>query len=160
VQVDLTKTVSGSSANAFAIIADVTDWPRIVDLIKSVELLTAGPIRVGTRLREQRILFGHNSTQAMEVANIEPPHRLCFIVEHPILHHELDYLIDGIYGGGCRISLIFRSRPRNQVEHVAHPFMTPFMAITLRDELEQDLSDLAAAASAQDSLERLSQIVQ
>ena len=47
------------------------------------------------------------------------------------------------------MSLIFRSRPGTQVEHAAHPFMTPFMAITLRDELEQDLTDLAAAVSAQ-----------
>jgi hypothetical protein len=27
----------------------------------------------------------------MEVANIKPPHRLRFIVRHPILHYELDY---------------------------------------------------------------------
>jgi hypothetical protein len=121
VQVDLTKTVSGSSTSAFAIVANVTDWPRIIDLIKSVELLTAAPIRVGTQLRAQRILFAHDSAQAMEVADIEPPHRLRFIVNHPILHYELDYLIHGIYGGGCRMSLIFRSRPRTQVEHVAHP---------------------------------------
>jgi hypothetical protein len=76
----------------------------------------------------------------MEVANTEPPHRLRFVVEHSIFHSEFDYLIDGIYGGGCRMSLIFRSRPGTQVEHAAHPFMTPFMAITLRDKLEQDLT--------------------
>jgi hypothetical protein len=93
----------------------------------------------------------------MEVANIEPPHRLRFVVEPSIFHSEFDYLIDGIYGGGCRMSLIFRSRPGTQVEHAAHPFMTPFMAITLRDELEQDLTDLAAAVSAQHSLERSSE---
>jgi Polyketide cyclase / dehydrase and lipid transport len=155
VQVDLAKTASGSSTNAFAIIANVTDWPRIIDMIKGVELLTGGPIRAGSRLREQRV--GDDSTQSMEVANIEPPRRLRFIVEHRIIHYELDYLIDGIYGGECRISLIFRSTPRTQVDHVAHPFMTPFMAIRLRDELEQDLSDFAAAASVQDSLARSSQ---
>ena len=157
-QVDLTKTVSGSSTSAFAIVANVTDWPRIVDLIKSVELLTAGPI----------VVRGHDyvSNGSCSATTARRPWKLqtssrrigfALSSNHPILHYELDYLIDGIYGGGCRMSLIFRSRPRTQVEHVAHPFMTPFMAITLRDELEQDLSDLAAAASVQNSLERSSQ---
>jgi hypothetical protein len=31
----------------------------------------------------------------------------------------------------------------------AEPFMTPFVQIVLRDELEQDLNDFAAAAIAQ-----------
>jgi hypothetical protein len=68
------------------------------------------------------------------VANIKPPHRLRFIVRHPILHNELDYRSMGFKRRTSQKS-DFRSRPGNQVEHATHPFMTPFMATTLRDEL-------------------------
>ncbi len=96
---------------AFATVANVTDWPRIIESIRSVEVLTPGAIRVGTRLREDRIMFGRDSIQEMQVATIEKPHRLRLFVEHPDLHYELDHLIDAVHGGGCRIMLIFRSRP-------------------------------------------------
>ncbi len=151
VQIDLARTVAAQPAVAFATVANLTDWPQIIESVKSVELLTPGPIRAGTRLREDRVTFGRDIMQEMQVATIERLHRLRLFVEHPDLHYELDHLIDAIYGGGCRISLIFRSRPKTPVGHAAHPFMTPLMEITLRDELERDLSDLASADTEQNS---------
>src|SRR3981081_1205546 len=111
VQINLGKTVAAPPAHAFAAISDIVDWPQIISSINSVELLTPGPIRAGTRLRESRVMFGRETTQEMEVATIERPHRLRLFVEDPDVHYELDHLIDGIYGGGCRIMLIFRGRP-------------------------------------------------
>jgi hypothetical protein len=43
--------------------------------------------------------------------------------------------------------LIFRSSPATAAGQVLQPLMSPFMGVTLRDELEQDLSDLATAVS-------------
>ena len=93
-------------------------------------------------------IFGRDITQELEVATFERPHRLRLFAEHPDLHYELDYLIDAIFGGGSRIMLIFRSRPETSVGRALSPFMTPFMGITLRDELERDLVDLASAVGA------------
>jgi hypothetical protein len=151
VQIELAKTVAAQAAAAFATVANVTDWPQIIDSIKRIELLTPGPIRAGTRLREDRIMLGRDITQDMQVATLERPHRLRLFAEHPDLHYELDYLIDAVYGGGCRMMLIFRSRPETSVGRALHPFMTPLMGIALRDELERDLSDLASAVTAQNS---------
>jgi hypothetical protein len=131
---------------------NIVDWPGIIRSIKSIEVLTPGPLRTGTRLREHRSLFGGNRTQELEIAAIERPHRLRLWADDPDLAYELDHMIDAIFGGGCRITLAFRTRPVSQVGRAAQPFMTPFMEIMLRDELEQDVSDLAAAASRQASL--------
>lgn len=150
-QIDLAKTVAAPPAVAFATVANVTDWPQIIDSIRSIEVLTPGPIRVGTRLREDRVIFGRDSVQEMQVATIDRPHRLRLFVEHPDLHYELDHLIDAVHGDGCRIMLIFRSRPASPAGRALHPFMTPLLEITLRDELERDLSDIAAAVTAQNS---------
>jgi hypothetical protein len=94
-------------------------------------------------------MCGRDSVQVMEVATIERPHRFRLVIEHPDLHYEIDHLIDAVHGGGCRMMLIFRSRPETPVGRALHPFMTPFMEITLRDELERDLADLASAVTAQ-----------
>jgi hypothetical protein len=113
-----------SAGTAFAIVANVVDWP-------------AGPIRAGTRLREDRIMFGRDLTQELEID----------YAFWPISHYELDHVIDAVYGGGCRMMPIFRSRPATPTERALQPLMSPFMEITLRDELERDLSDLATAIS-------------
>jgi Polyketide cyclase / dehydrase and lipid transport len=145
VQFELVKRIATQPAAAFAVLADIVEWPQIVAAIRSIEILTPGPIRPGSRLRERRVLFGHEATQELEVETIDRPHRLRLLAEHPHLHYELDYQIDAIFGGGCRFTLVFRSRPDTAPRHTLQPLMTPIMEMTLRDELEQDLNDLAAA---------------
>jgi hypothetical protein len=147
VQIRLSKTVAAQPAEAFAVVANVLDWPDIIQSVKRIELLTPGPLQEGARLREERIMFGRIEKHELEILTIDRPHRLRMLIEHPDLGYELDHLVDGVYGGGCRIMLIVRSRHATSVGHAAQPFIAPFMEITLRDELEQDLSDLAAAIS-------------
>ncbi len=145
VQIDLRRNVAAEPAEACGTVADVMEWPLTIGSVRSVELLTAGPIDEGSQLRVSRFLFGRETTQQLEVASLEPPRRLLLLVEDRDIHFELDHVIDGIFGGGSRVMLIFRSRPKTQVGKGAHPFMSPFMEITLRDELEEDLLDLTNA---------------
>lgn len=146
-QIEVAKTVAARPATAFSILANVVDWPEIISSIRSIEVLTPGPIQTGTRLREDRIMFGAEVTQEVEIATIERPHRLRLLVDHPDLHYELDHLVDAVYGGSSRMMLIFRSSPATAAGRVLQPLMSPFTGVTLRDELEQDLSDLATAVS-------------
>ena len=95
-------------------------------------------------------MFGRDVTQELEIATIERPHRLRLLADHPDLHYELDHVIDAVYGSGCRVMLIFRSRPATPAGRALQFLMSPFMEITLRDELEQDLSDLATAIRRHD----------
>ena len=88
---------------------------------------------------------------AFAVATLERPHRARFFVAHPEIHYELDHLIDAIYGGGCRMTLVFRSRPHTQVGRALHPFLTPTIQILVRDELERDLAELAIDVAASDN---------
>lgn len=150
-QIDLSRTVAARPSAAFDTVADVLNWPLKMSAVLSVELIDGGPIRVGSRLRLVRLLFGRETTLDMEVATLERPHRVRFVVAHPEIHYELDHLIDGIYGGGCRLTLVFRSRPHTDVGRAVHPFLTPLMQILLRDELERDLAELASYVAASDS---------
>src|ERR1700722_6763856 len=110
-QIELAKTVAAQPATAFSILANVVGWPEIISSIRSIEVLTPGPIQTGSRLREDRIMFGAEVTLEVEIATIECPHRLRLLVDHPDLHYELDHLVDAVYGVSCRMMLIFRSSP-------------------------------------------------
>jgi len=48
----------------------------MIGSIKWLELLTPGPIRVGTRIRAQRAMFGRDTTEELEIVEIERPRRL------------------------------------------------------------------------------------
>lgn len=146
-QIALARTVAARRQVAFKTVADVVEWPRIIRSIKSVELLTPGPVRAGTRLREQRILFGHETTEELRIAEIERPRRLRLVAENREIDYELDHLIDSL-GVGSRLMLVFRSRSGTATGRALLSVISPFMEIKLRDELEQDLADLAAAISA------------
>jgi hypothetical protein len=62
------------------------------------------------------------------------------------VRYERDHVIDALHEGS-RLMLIFRIRPDSEQARAAQDFFTPLMQITLRDELERDLFDLAAAAT-------------
>lgn len=127
----------------------MVDSPDVVRSIKRVEIQTLEPIRAGALLRVHRIMFGRNSIQDMTVITIERPRHLHLFVEHPDLHYELDHQIDSVYGGGCRMMLVLRTRPNTPMGRAAELFMTPFVQIVLRDKPEQDLKNFAAEAMAQ-----------
>jgi hypothetical protein len=148
-QIDLTRMAAAPLRRAFATVADVVHWPQILRSTSRVEPLTPGPLRVGTRLRQTRIMFGHEAMVEMEVATLEPPHRLRLVAESRGMHWEFDYLVDAVAGGGTRVMLVFRSRAGDAAGETLQAVMTPAMEIILRDELEQDLEDFAAAAKAQ-----------
>jgi hypothetical protein len=146
-QIELAKTVAAAAGHC---LLDPGVRRRLAgnhQLDQEYRSFDPGPVQTGTRLREDRIMLGAEVTQEVEIATIECPHRLRLLVDHPDLHYELDHLVDAVYGGSCRMMLIFRSSPATAAGRVLQPLMSPFMGVTLRDELEQDLSDLATAVS-------------
>jgi hypothetical protein len=153
-QIVLARTVAARPLMAFETVADILKWPQIIRSIRSVELLTPGPVRAGTRLREQRIMFGHETTEEMRIAEIVRPRRLRLVAENRDINYELDHLIDSL-GIGSRLMLIFRSKSGTSTGRALLSVISPFMEIKLHDELEQDLSDLAAAISAKSPAARL-----
>jgi hypothetical protein len=79
-------------------------------------------------MREDRIMFGAKSTHELEIATLGRPRRLHLLVSHPNLHFELDHLIDGVYGGSCRMMLILRSRPASALEQTLQRSWRPSWA--------------------------------
>ena len=141
-QIEVARTVAARPATVFAAVADIANWPLLIRSVRAIELLTPRPIRVGTRLRQTR---DHETTDELEVVTFERPRRLRHVGETRGMHYELDHLVDAL-SLGSRLMMILRSRPETPTGRGLQDFVAPFMEIKLRGDLEQDLSDLAAAA--------------
>ena len=150
-QIDLARPVAATPALIFATIADITSWPQIIASVTGVELLTPGPIGLGTRLRLERVRFGVATSEELEVATMDRPHRLRLVGEDRGMRYELDHMVDAVFGGGARLMLVFRTRARTSTGRALADFTRTFTEIKLRDELEQDLADLVAAIEARAS---------
>ncbi len=128
-RIELAKTVAAPSTGAFGVVADVVRWPQLIRSVRSVEVLTPGPIRPGSRMRVEHMLFHRNGTHPYEVAAIAPPHRMRLLAQHPDLCYELDHLIDAVHGGGSRLTLAFRSRPETTTGRSLEPLISPLIWI-------------------------------
>ena len=144
-QIEVARNVGARPKAIFAAVVDVVNWPLIIRSVRAVELLTPPPIRVGARLRQTRTMLGREGTDELEVTTIEPPRRFRLAGQLFGMPYELDHVIDAL-SAGSRFMMIFRRR--SPAGRELQDFIAPFMEIELRDELEQDLNDLAAAASA------------
>jgi hypothetical protein len=150
VQITVSRNSAARAPDAFAVVADIANWPQVISSINDVELLTPGPLRTGTRLHIRRVMFGHETTEEMEVVEIEPTRRLRLAGQSRDLQYERDHIIDAMQDGS-RLTLIFRPKPSDQASRALLPLMTPLMEVNLSDELEQDLVDLTAAIRAKSS---------
>lgn len=66
------KYVDAPPPDVFALFTDFEHVPERVSGIARVEILTPGPIHIGTRILETRTVNGHESTEELEVTAFEP----------------------------------------------------------------------------------------
>ncbi|MGI9515677.1 MAG: SRPBCC family protein [Pirellulaceae bacterium] len=68
---NLSTTVAAPLSQVFEAFADFSKADQTVESIVRIEMLTDGPVDVGTRFRETRIMFGREATEEMEVTAFE-----------------------------------------------------------------------------------------
>ncbi len=59
----------------FAFVTNLEHAPRWLPDVTRIELLTPGPLRVGSRFKETRLMKGKEHSAVIEVSVHEPPHR-------------------------------------------------------------------------------------
>lgn len=83
--------IAAPRAEVFEAFADLTNLANTVKAITQVELLTEGPIGVGTRFKETRVMFGKEASEIMEITQFKP--------------HELHLNLDFCRRSGCHDGL-------------------------------------------------------
>jgi hypothetical protein len=69
--VQCSTTLNAAPPRVFEVFTDLARGAERIQAIKKLELLTPGPLRVGTRFRETRLMFGKEASEEFEVTELE-----------------------------------------------------------------------------------------
>jgi uncharacterized protein YndB with AHSA1/START domain len=145
-QITVETLIRAPREKVFARAMEVERWPESVKAINKIELLTPGPVRVGTRFRETRIMFGREASEEMTFSEITPPERIVLTAESHGMRYRTEHLfLDE--GGNTRLRLTFGGKPVTLAARLLTP-LAALMAGKIRALLESDLADVKRAAES------------
>lgn len=130
-----------------------TDLERAADRISgidSLEVLTDGPVGVGTRYRETRKMFGKEATEEMEITAFHPHESYTSEAESHGSHYTAVFRFTPVDDGtATRVQFLFDAKPLNLVAKILAFVTAPLSKGALLKVMKQDIEDLAKAAEAE-----------
>ena len=141
--ITIKKQIQGPPEKVFEYAADLHKAADRISGIRKLEVLTDGPIGVGTRWRETRMIFKKEATEEMEITAFEPPKSYSVGAES----HGCRYLSDFRFhpnGEGTEVEWVFQAVPLTFMAKAMSVMMKPMMK-SMTKMCEKDLDDLKAA---------------
>ena len=143
-KIEIAVDIAAPPAAVYATITDLARWPDFVRGIERMEILTSGPVGVGTTFRETRTMFGRSATEEMTVAQLKPPHRFDLTAEN----HSTRYLVVHDIApapDGARLRLVFEGTPLTLAAKLGSVIGLLFKGAVMK-QLQSDLADVKAEA--------------
>lgn len=140
----ISRTIKAPIERVFCLLIDLENASQHVQGIDSIEVLTEGPIRVGTQWRETRTMMGRQATEEMTIVRFEPPLCLAAKCESCGALYESEFRCESLNNE----TLVTLSLSWNAISMIAK-IMSPLgalMANGMKKCLEADLDDLKKAA--------------
>lgn len=142
----VTKRIEASPARVFEAIADVPNWAEHISGIQKVEVLTDGPIGVGTRFRETRVFFKREATEEMEITEFEPGRGYVLECESCGCRYRTTTTVVPD-GAGAQVELEMETTPVTFFAKLMSP-IAPLFAGPMKKCIEKDLEDTRAHLEA------------
>ena len=143
---EMKRHIAATPEIVFALAADFAGAPERIRGIAKLEILTEGPIGLGTRFRETRIFFKKEAVEEMEITAFDPPNGYSLGAES----HGSRYLTQFRFeanGDGTDVLFTFHATPLTAMAKVFSILMKP-MAKMMIKECAKDLDDIVSAAEA------------
>jgi carbon monoxide dehydrogenase subunit G len=145
-RVSVTTRIAEPVEEVFALAADLGNAPGRIKGIKQVEFLTAGPVGVGTRFRETRVMFGKEASEVMEFVTFEPNRGYALAAESCGARYLTTFRFEPD-GAGTMVTVDFEAKPVSFFARLLSP-LSRLMSGMVRKCLQQDLDDLKSAAES------------
>lgn len=137
--------IDAPAETVWAHAADLDRWAETISAITKVEKLTDGPVGVGTRFRETRVMFGREASEEMTIVEFNEPSRISFdAASHGAEYHSV-MRFDPVDAGRTRAVIEFHAKPVSFGAKVMSLLMGPMMKGSISKALTQDLVDMKAA---------------
>jgi hypothetical protein len=138
--ISVTKRVEAPVSQVFTTFTDLASAPERVQGIVEMELLTDGPVGIGTRFRETRVMFGKRATEEMEIVAFERDKSMLVQASS----HGSEYLSKFTFdakGDATDVTMTFNAKPITVMAKLMSP-LGKLMAGTMKKCVEKDLEDL------------------
>ena len=142
-RLQLATRVAAPVDRVFEVFADLRNVPGRIKGIKRLELLTDGPIGVGTKFRETREMFGKGATEEMEFTEFDPPRTYSVGALSCGCRYtsRYDFRSDG---AETIVELDFRGEAVSFFAKLLMPVMGWLMSGSMKQCMQQDMDDLKA----------------
>ncbi len=141
----ISKQIDASPEAVFAVLVDVAKMPERIPEITKIELLTPGPIGVGSKIAETRVMFGKPTTETFEVTEFEPGKRFTMVATSCGVEYVCIHRLSPDEKGGTQFELEMQMKPKSLVAKLMAP-MGWLMKGMMKKAIAKDLDSLAVAA--------------
>lgn len=139
----LTKTFPAPVAETFALFTDLENLPGRVTDITKVEVLTPGPVGLGTRYKETRVVFKRAATETFAFTAFEPGRRYEVTAASCGAEYRTDFRFTPA-GAGTRVDVTFAVRGVSLFAKLMRPLAGLMMGM-MKKCVVRDLDDLGRA---------------
>lgn len=139
----VSKSFPAPPAEVFALFTDLDRLPSRVQGITKIERLTDGPVGLGTRYKESRIVFKKEATETFEVTAFEPNARFEMVAHSCGAEYRADHRF-APDGAGTRVDLTLTTRAESLFARLFMP-MAYLMLPMLKKCIRADLNSMEAA---------------
>ncbi len=135
---NLSISISATPETVFAVVSDVENSPDRIDWFEKVDMLTDGPVRVGTKWRETRRMNNKQCVEEWEMTAFESPIYFSAYCDSQGYDVQWTMRVDP-EGDGSRLTLDMTTRPRTFIGKLLTPVewvMARMMKTMVRKDLE------------------------
>ena len=136
-------TVQASQAATFDTFCDFARAAEMIPAIQRIEMLTPGPVGVGTRFRETRRMYGKEATEQMTVTVFDRPRHLELAADS----HGTDYRARYAFkpeGSSTRVEMVFAATPRTMMARIMNVVMGPMIRSSMQKMMQADMDGAKA----------------
>ncbi|MEM8946913.1 MAG: SRPBCC family protein [Planctomycetota bacterium] len=142
----ISEHVTAPREVVFEVASDLHNAADNIQGIDSLEVLTDGPIGVGTRFRETRVMMGKSSTEEMEITAFDAPHSYVVETESCGCHFRCEYRFVGDISG-TNVRLTFDTSALSFFAKLMAPLSSLMMG-PMKKCVAADLADLKSVAES------------
>lgn len=140
--------INASPQRTFETFTNLPRMGEVVTAINKMEILTDGPVGVGTRFSETRTMMGKQATEEMEVTQFDPPSLFVHEAKSHGCHYISTYRFEPV-GEGTKVTLTFEGRALTFGAKLMTIALGWMMKGAIRKCVGADFNDLKGEAESQ-----------
>ena len=143
----VSRDIAASATTVWATITDIDGSAEVLTAVERIERLDdRASFGVGVRWRETRVMFGRESTEELEVTEVEPQRRYTVRAEASGTSYTSVLQVEPLGEHHCRLTMSFSGQPSGMLGRLLAATLGRWFRRATRDALRQDLADIAARA--------------